>query len=136
VGDILVVHKQFNKRLRDLEEEDPVIGELYTNFIPSLSVYEKYVLDYPKSLQTREECTKHTEYTDFLMACHKEAGEALDTLLGLIYTRVPQIGVLLQHLVEATEPAHTDKNTLGLAVRQIETTIDNIKKLKHPTDSK
>jgi len=131
VKEILNLHKQFNKQLQALEktEDDPELGELYTGFTSSFSVYEKFVSDFPKSLKTREECSKQTEYTDFLMACHKEAGESLDTLLEQIYTRVPQIVVLLHHLVEATEPAHPDKNTLAIVLRKIESQHATLKNL-------
>jgi len=131
VKEILAVHKPFNKRLRELDhEEDPDLGELFSGFIPSLSAYEQFVSDFPNSLRTRQECTKHTEFTDFLMACHKEAGEALDTLLAQIYTRVPQLVVLLHNLVEATELSHPDKNTLAMVLRKLESHHTTLKSLK------
>jgi len=151
VKDILINQKQFNERLSDFEkriyenkqpnnnngdliivvdnQDFPNVGELYSSFAPSLAVYEKFVSDYPKSVATRKERSNDSEYSNFLMECQKVAGESLDVYLEEIYTRVPRLVALLQHLLDITEPLHPDKNSLAVALRKIETHHETLKKI-------
>jgi len=64
------------------------------------------------------------------MACHKEAGESLETLLEQIYMRVPQLVVLLQHLLDVTDTLHADKNLLAIAIRKFEAQNLKLKQIK------
>eukprot|EP01125_Pyxidicula_operculata_P011321 TRINITY_DN3710_c0_g1_i1.p1 TRINITY_DN3710_c0_g1~~TRINITY_DN3710_c0_g1_i1.p1 ORF type:complete len:754 (+),score=158.93 TRINITY_DN3710_c0_g1_i1:48-2309(+) len=129
--EILRVHKSFNKSLKELEKKgDLNLGESFLGLMSSLSVYEQFIQDYDKSQSELNECSKHTAFSDFLMMCHKEAGEDLETLLHRIYNKIPQMLSLLRSLLEATETSHADKNTLAMAIRKLEginTTLKNLK---------
>uniref|UniRef100_A0A6B2L149 Cyclic nucleotide-binding domain-containing protein n=1 Tax=Arcella intermedia TaxID=1963864 RepID=A0A6B2L149_9EUKA len=129
VTEILHLHQNFSKYLVQVENcDEPELGPLYSELAPKLNVYEVFANQYPESWKARKECSAHIEWTDFLMACHKEAGESLDTLLEHVYFRVFQIVALLEHLSELTDSLHFDKNLLAIALRKIETILHKIDK--------
>uniref|UniRef100_A0A6B2L2C3 Cyclic nucleotide-binding domain-containing protein n=1 Tax=Arcella intermedia TaxID=1963864 RepID=A0A6B2L2C3_9EUKA len=131
--EILAFQKKFNAFLLDLCEGYNVdlsdLAELYSSQAPSFSVYEPFVTSYKESVNTRKECARNTLFSDFLMECHKWAGESIDTYLEAIYTRVPKIAIMLSQLLEATAPSHPDKNLLAIAVRKIDNEVKNMRKL-------
>jgi len=131
-NDILDVHKKANFALQKIkdDDEDPVLGSMLNNLATALSVYEVYTKNSPIALQTLQKCKQHTSFTDFLMACRKEAGEALDTLLELPLRRVDCLLELIRHLLDVTETGHQDKNLLAIALRKFELVSGTLKELR------
>jgi len=126
--EIVNVHRNIAILLQECrDEDDPEFGKLINTVLSSFSCYKFYTQNYPLALDTLKECAKHTAFTDFLMACRKEAGEALDSLLELPFKRLHHFLCFFQHLLNVTDTTHPDKNSLAMAVRKLDNLCTSLK---------
>ncbi|KAL1924524.1 uncharacterized protein VTP21DRAFT_4178 [Calcarisporiella thermophila] len=142
VEQILEFHEQL---LSDLEEREriwgptQIVGDIFLKTNPYLKMYSHYLKNYPVAIMTIEKLLKtNTNFKKFLDQCHEDPRLQkmnLEAHLLLPIQRIPRYKLLIEALLNRTDPLHPDYRNLTKCVSQIariaEDVNDNIREAEN-----
>eukprot|EP00727_Mastigamoeba_balamuthi_P000905 m51a1_g10811 putative pleckstrin domain-containing protein (629) ;mRNA; r:23957-28159 len=101
-----------------------LIGDLFLQLTPFLKLYSLYVANFDNSQTVLQQSEKIPQFDQFLQdkfADPQCRGQTLRSFLILPVQRIPRYRLLLQELVQNTEPSHPDYQNLQNSLEQIKT---------------
>eukprot|EP00727_Mastigamoeba_balamuthi_P006469 m51a1_g2442 putative domain containing protein (1553) ;mRNA; r:861225-867164 len=131
--------KKINERMKDWDNSDQKLGDIFSQVVKFLKVYTVYVNNYPTSFAAVQEAVESNKnFAQHLEKMRRSAecnGLEINSFLIMPIQRIPRYVLLLQDLARFTPESHPDYKELSEALKEMKSVAGYVNEKKREAEN-